>query len=327
MQRVAPIAARRTDAAQPHADRIRHRPHPRRAARTGASCRRPVRGRERDQARDLRCHRDPCADPDRSVAGHRQRHRNARGRRWRGHRHHRHPPVARQRAVDQAQRRHRGRRDHRRGHRRAARSFDQRSAAARARRRDHPLRRRIDAAAFLGRGLGRPRSAASPCPRGEFNGRDAFAVSSGREIGYNDVPAELAGSVEVFKNLTADMIEGGISGTVSINTRKPFDSKKTLLYPVGRRQLWRLRAPVGPPGRRPVQQAVGHQRRQPLRRFSSAAAISSSTAAPIRSSPRASCHASMRRTTASTAMRSTATIRARSSTASPAMATTRTKAA
>ena len=66
--------------------------------------------------------------------------------------------------------------------------------------------------------------------RGEFNGRDAFAVSAGREIGYNDVPAELAGSVEVFKNLTADMIEGGISGTVSINTRKPFDSKKTIFY-------------------------------------------------------------------------------------------------
>ena len=66
--------------------------------------------------------------------------------------------------------------------------------------------------------------------RGEFNGRDAFAVSAGREIGYNDVPAELAGSIEVFKNLTADMIEGGISGTVSINTRKPFDSKDTLIY-------------------------------------------------------------------------------------------------
>ncbi len=66
--------------------------------------------------------------------------------------------------------------------------------------------------------------------RSEFNGRDAFAVSAGREIGYNDVPAELAGSVQVFKNLTADLIEGGISGTVSINTRKPFDTKETLVY-------------------------------------------------------------------------------------------------
>lgn len=66
--------------------------------------------------------------------------------------------------------------------------------------------------------------------RSEFNGRDTFAVSPGREIGFNDVPTELVGSVEVFKNLTADLIEGGISGTVNINTRKPFDSPENLLY-------------------------------------------------------------------------------------------------
>ncbi len=66
--------------------------------------------------------------------------------------------------------------------------------------------------------------------RGEFNGRDSFGVSGGREIGFNDVPTELVGSVEVYKNLTADLIEGGISGTVNINTRKPFDTKDTLVY-------------------------------------------------------------------------------------------------
>lgn len=66
--------------------------------------------------------------------------------------------------------------------------------------------------------------------RGEFNGRDAFAAGGGREIGFNDIPAEIVGSVEVFKNTTADLIEGGIAGTVSINTRKPFDSKEDLLF-------------------------------------------------------------------------------------------------
>lgn len=66
--------------------------------------------------------------------------------------------------------------------------------------------------------------------RGEFNGRDTFAVGGGREIGFNDVPTELVGSIEVFKNLTADLIEGGISGSVNINTRKPFDSNKDLLF-------------------------------------------------------------------------------------------------
>ncbi|TPG15816.1 TonB-dependent receptor [Sphingomonas koreensis] len=66
--------------------------------------------------------------------------------------------------------------------------------------------------------------------KSEFNGRDTFGVANGREIGYNDVPSELAGSVEVFKNLTPDMIEGGISGTVSINTRKPFDQDKQVMF-------------------------------------------------------------------------------------------------
>ena len=66
--------------------------------------------------------------------------------------------------------------------------------------------------------------------RSEFNGRDSFAVSAGRGIGFNDIPVELAGSVEVFKNLTADLIEGGIAGTVNINTRKPFDVDKEVVF-------------------------------------------------------------------------------------------------
>lgn len=66
--------------------------------------------------------------------------------------------------------------------------------------------------------------------KGLFNGRDTFSVSGGREISYNDIAPELVGSIEVYKNLTADMIEGGISGTTSINTRKPFDSNKQVIY-------------------------------------------------------------------------------------------------
>lgn len=66
--------------------------------------------------------------------------------------------------------------------------------------------------------------------RGEFNGRDAFAAGGGREIGFNDIPSEIVGSIEVFKNLTADLVEGGISGTVNINTRKPFDATTDLFF-------------------------------------------------------------------------------------------------
>ncbi|WP_417231944.1 TonB-dependent receptor [Brevundimonas sp.] len=60
--------------------------------------------------------------------------------------------------------------------------------------------------------------------RSELNGRDTFSANNGRDLSFADVPPELLGSVEVFKNASADMIEGGIAGTVNLNTRKPFDS-------------------------------------------------------------------------------------------------------
>lgn len=65
--------------------------------------------------------------------------------------------------------------------------------------------------------------------RSEFNGRDAFTANSGRGLSFQDVPPELMGSVEIFKNQTADMVEGGISGTVNLKTRKPFDSNERLI--------------------------------------------------------------------------------------------------
>jgi len=61
--------------------------------------------------------------------------------------------------------------------------------------------------------------------RSEFNGRDSFSASSESGLSFQDVPPELMGSVVVAKNQTADMIEGGIGGTVTLNTRKPFDSE------------------------------------------------------------------------------------------------------
>jgi TonB-dependent receptor len=59
--------------------------------------------------------------------------------------------------------------------------------------------------------------------RSEFNGRDSFTANSGRGLSFQDVPPELMSGVEVFKNQSADMIEGGIGGTVNLKTRKPFD--------------------------------------------------------------------------------------------------------
>lgn len=60
--------------------------------------------------------------------------------------------------------------------------------------------------------------------RSEFNGRTAFASGvGGQALNFADVPSELLGSVIISKNATADMIEGGLAGTVNLNTRKPFD--------------------------------------------------------------------------------------------------------
>lgn len=62
-----------------------------------------------------------------------------------------------------------------------------------------------------------------PYTRGEFNGRDAFTANNGQGLSFQDVPAELMGGIDVFKNNSADMIEGGIAGDVNLRTRLPFD--------------------------------------------------------------------------------------------------------
>lgn len=63
-----------------------------------------------------------------------------------------------------------------------------------------------------------------PFVRSELNGRDVFGANSGGVLGFEDVSPELLGSVVVFKNATADLIEGGAAGTVDLRTRLPFDS-------------------------------------------------------------------------------------------------------
>lgn len=81
--------------------------------------------------------------------------------------------------------------------------------------RNDPDRFSVEGTGVIIRGL--------PYVRSELNGRDIFSANGGRELSFNDVSPELLGRVEVFKNSTADMIDGGISGTVNLVTRKPFD--------------------------------------------------------------------------------------------------------
>lgn len=65
--------------------------------------------------------------------------------------------------------------------------------------------------------------------RSEFNGRDSFTAGPGRGLSFQDVPPELMTGVDIYKNQTADLIEGGIGGTVSLRTRKPFDAQSRVI--------------------------------------------------------------------------------------------------
>ncbi|KGJ90435.1 TonB-dependent receptor [Colwellia psychrerythraea] len=44
-----------------------------------------------------------------------------------------------------------------------------------------------------------------------------------RSFNYSMLPSELVGGIEVYKSSQADLVEGGVGGTVIVNTRKPFD--------------------------------------------------------------------------------------------------------
>ncbi|WP_170304288.1 TonB-dependent receptor [Duganella radicis] len=59
-----------------------------------------------------------------------------------------------------------------------------------------------------------------------LNGREGFSAGwPGRELSWGDIPPELMAGVDVYKNPSSELIEGGISGQVNLRTRLPFDSK------------------------------------------------------------------------------------------------------
>jgi TonB-dependent receptor len=65
--------------------------------------------------------------------------------------------------------------------------------------------------------------------RSELNGRDVFSARNGRSLSFEDVSSDLLGGIDVYKNPSADLVEGGIGGLVNLRTRKPFDQKGQLL--------------------------------------------------------------------------------------------------
>lgn len=55
-----------------------------------------------------------------------------------------------------------------------------------------------------------------------YNGRQIF-TAEGRYVAIQDFPAGTVAALEVYKSGSADMIEGGIAGSVNVRGRKPFD--------------------------------------------------------------------------------------------------------
>ncbi|MBV2150078.1 TonB-dependent receptor [Sphingobium sp. AS12] len=62
-----------------------------------------------------------------------------------------------------------------------------------------------------------------------INGQGAPTTAEDRTFNFNILPADLFRKVEVFKSPTADIDEGGIGGTVSLETIRPLDLKNRLL--------------------------------------------------------------------------------------------------
>jgi len=62
-----------------------------------------------------------------------------------------------------------------------------------------------------------------------INGQNLASPSGSRAFDFQILPSELVGSLKVYKSSEADLDEGGIGGTVVIDTRKPLDSKKNFL--------------------------------------------------------------------------------------------------
>ena len=68
--------------------------------------------------------------------------------------------------------------------------------------------------------------------RVEINGTGVLSLTanaSDRAIDFRDLPVEFVQRLEVIKSPTADMVEGGIGGTVRVVTRRPFDSEDSFI--------------------------------------------------------------------------------------------------
>ena len=100
-------------------------------------------------------------------------------------------------------------------------------------------REKGDASEIALRGLGPFLSNAT------FNGRDATNGSGDRSVNFNQFPSELVNDIKIYKTQQANLVEGGVAGTIEIGTLRPLD--------YGRRRIQgELKAQYNPYGDRIV---------------------------------------------------------------------------
>jgi TonB-dependent receptor len=65
--------------------------------------------------------------------------------------------------------------------------------------------------------------------RTELNGHDIFTANGGVGLSFEEVGPDLLSRVDVYKNPSAEMIEGSLGGTIDLRTRMPFDAKGRII--------------------------------------------------------------------------------------------------
>jgi TonB-dependent receptor len=60
-----------------------------------------------------------------------------------------------------------------------------------------------------------------------LNGREIFSseLSGGRVFNMSELPAEMIAGIDVYKSSVANLVEGGLGGTIDVRLRRPFDFK------------------------------------------------------------------------------------------------------
>ncbi|MGV1681693.1 TonB-dependent receptor [Sphingopyxis sp. NJF-3] len=76
--------------------------------------------------------------------------------------------------------------------------------------------------------------------RTQIDGRDSYSAAGGRNFDIEALPPELLAGIDVYKNPSADVIEGGIGGVVNLRTRLPFDQKGQVINVTARASYYDL---------------------------------------------------------------------------------------